>query len=110
MGDSPRSTEPEKQPSAGQPLHHHFGLALIAVFKLLKGVLLLLAAIGLLRSMHSDLSAMVEHWITVLRMDPDSRYFHWLLARVSAISPHQLRAASVGSFFYSALLLTEGFG
>src|SRR5207237_175101 len=65
---------------------------------------------GLLRAVHTDLSAMVEHWITLLRMDPDSRYFHWLLAKIGAISPHQLRAVSAGSFFYSALLLTEGIG
>src|SRR6185436_15664060 len=41
---------------------------------------------------------------------PDSHYFHWLLEKVAAISPAQLRLASAGSFFYSALLLTEGIG
>ncbi len=89
---------------------HHFGLALIALFKLVKGVLLLATAIGLLRMVHADLSAAVEHWIAVLRMDPENRYFHALLERVGHISPEQLRAVSAGSFFYSALLLTEGIG
>jgi uncharacterized membrane protein (DUF2068 family) len=89
---------------------HHFGLALIAVFKLVKGLLLLTAAIGLLKMIHKDVSATVEHWITVFRMDPDSHYFHWLLEKVGRISPQQLKAVSAGSFFYSGLLLTEGFG
>src|SRR2546425_1048885 len=62
------------------------------------------------RVRHRDLSATVEHWITVLRMDPDARYFQWLLQRVALISPAQIRAVSAGSFFYSALLLTEGIG
>ena len=112
VSDSTPRTEPDNQPAiAIEPLpRHHFGLALIAIFKLIKGVLLLAAAIGVLRSLHTDLSAMVEHWITVLRMDPDSRYFHCLLAKVGAISPDQLKAISAGSFFYSALLLTEGIG
>lgn len=90
--------------------HHHFGLALIAVFKLIKGVLLLAAAIGLLRSVHRDLSATVEHWITLLGMDPDNHVFHWLLEKVGAIKPGQIKLASLGSFFYSGLLLTEGIG
>ena len=100
----------QRQHQAGPPPHHHFGLALIAIFKLVKGLLLLTAAIGLLRMVHAGVSATVEHWITVLRMDPDSRYFHWLLVQLGAISPQQFRAVSAGSFFYSALLLTEGFG
>ncbi len=97
-------------PVSAEHRRHHFGLALIAVFKLIKGVLLLAAAIGLFELIHSDLSATVEHWITVFRMDPDSRYFHWLLIKVGAISPEQIKIVSVGSFFYSALLLTEGIG
>jgi uncharacterized membrane protein (DUF2068 family) len=100
---------PPAAPAAEVP-HHHFGLALIAGFKLIKGILLLLAAIGLLKCVHADLSATVEHWITVFRMDPDSRYFRWLLEKLGAISPGELRAVSLGSFFYSALLLTEGVG
>src|SRR5256885_10629182 len=90
-------------PTPDEHRHHHFGLAFIAVFKLVKGLLLLTAAIGLLRMVHAGVSATVEHWITVLRMDPDSRYFHWLLVQLGAISPQQFRAVSAGSFFYSAL-------
>jgi len=101
---SEQAAPPNREP------RHHFGLALIAIFKLIKGVLLLLTAIGLLGMVHRDLSATVEHWITVLRMDPDARYFQWLLQRVALISPAQIRAVRAGSFFYSALLLTEGIG
>src|SRR5881394_3456733 len=105
----PQTVGPDRPPSLA-PAGHHFGLALIAIFKLIKGLLLLAAAIGCLRLLHTNVSTAVEHWITVLRMDPDNRCFHWLLERVASISPHHLRVISAGSFFYSALLLTEGIG
>src|SRR5881296_2343422 len=79
------------------PRRHHFGLALIAVFKLVKGILLLAAAIGCLRMLHTNLSTTVEHWITVLKMDPDNRCFHWLLQRLADVSPQHLRILSAGS-------------
>jgi len=111
LSESTQMADPDQQQSPLRPpAHHHFGLALIAIFKLVKGCLLLAAAIGLLRMLHTDLSMTVEHWITTCRMDPDGRCFHWLLEKVAAISPQQIRAVSAGSFFYSALLLTEGIG
>ncbi len=104
--------EAQHDKPAGSPGHrrHHFGLALIAIFKLVKGFALLATAIGLMRSIHADLGATVGHWIAVLGMDPDSHYLRLLLEKVAAITPKQLRLASEGSFCYSALLLTEGIG
>ena len=111
VSDSTQASDQNQQPTlpALRP-PHHFGLALIAIFKLIKGVLLLAAAIGLLKCIHTDLCSAVEHWITLFRMDPDSRYFRWLLEKLGAISPGQIKAASIGAFFYSGLLLTEGIG
>jgi len=43
-------------------------------------------------------------------VDPDNRFIHKLLARVFAIKPKQLKELSAGTFFYAALLLTEGIG
>jgi len=109
-----RSSDSSSTTEAAPPTlvhgHHHFGLALIAIFKFIKGFLLLAAAIGCLRLLHTNLSTAVERWITALRMDPDNHCFHWLLERVASISPHHLRVISAGSFCYSALLLTEGIG
>ena len=85
-------------------------LFLIALFKLTKGVLLLLVGIGALRLMHRDVADTITHWVDILRVDPDNRYIHRLLARALLVTPAQLRAASAGTFIYSALLLTEGMG
>ncbi len=85
-------------------------LLLIAVFKLAKGLLLLIVGIGALRLLNRDLGETVAHWVDILRVDPDNRYIHRLLTRVLAVTPAQLKAASVGTFIYSGLLLTEGVG
>lgn len=85
-------------------------LFLIALFKLTKGILLLIVGFGAHRLMHRDVAETVAHWVDVLRVDPDNRYIHRLLAHLFAVTPAQLKAASVGTFIYSGLLLTEGFG
>jgi len=83
---------------------------LIALFKLTKGVLLLIVGFGVHRLLHRDVAETVAHWVDILRVDPDNRYIHRLLAHILAVTPAQLRAASVGTFIYAGLLLTEGFG
>jgi uncharacterized membrane protein (DUF2068 family) len=50
------------------------------------------------------------HWVEILRIDPDNRYIHRLLAKVFAVTPKQLKELSAGTFFYAAILGTEGIG
>jgi len=85
-------------------------LFLIALFKLTKGVLLLIVAIGAHKLLHRDVADTVAHWVDILRVDPDNRYIHRLLTRALSVTPAQLKAASAGTFIYSGLLLTEGIG
>ena len=100
----------QTQPLVSPAPRHHVGLKLIAVFKLIKGVLLFAAAIGLLKLLNTDISAQLERLITVLRGDPENKYLHALLVKIANLDPRTLKAVSAGSFFYSALLLTEGTG
>jgi len=51
-------------------------LLAIAVFKLVKGVLLVTVGIGALRLLHKDVAQTVLHWVDVLRVDPDNRFIH----------------------------------
>jgi uncharacterized membrane protein (DUF2068 family) len=85
-------------------------LLLIALFKLIKGILLLAVGIGALKLLHRDIAQTVAHWVDILRVDPDNRLIHGLLSRVLSVTPAQLRAASAGTFVYAGLLLTEGLG
>jgi uncharacterized membrane protein (DUF2068 family) len=85
-------------------------LRLIALFKLFKGLLLLVAGIGALSLVHKDAAAHVARWAAALRVDPDNHYVHRLLGKLGLMSDRQLEELSAGTFFYAALLLTEGVG
>jgi len=86
------------------------GLLLIGLFKLFKGLLLAATGFGALRLLHRDVAEVVDHWVQLLRVDPDNRFIHRFLVRILAVSPKQLRELSIGTFFYASLLLTEGVG
>jgi uncharacterized membrane protein (DUF2068 family) len=90
--------------------HSSRGLWLIAAFKLLKGFALLAVAIGVLKLLHKDVASEVERWINFLRVDPHNHLIDKLLAKVGLLDDRKLKELSIGTFFYSALLLTEGVG
>lgn len=83
---------------------------LIGVFKLVKGISLLIVGLGLLRLLHRDVAAVTEHWIEVLRVDPENRFIHRGLVRIFNVTPKQLKELSAGTFVYAAIFLTEGTG
>ena len=92
------------------PKHSSRGLWLIAAFKLLKGLALLAIGIGALKLLHKDVASEVERWVNYLRVDPQNYYIHKLLAKLGLLDDRKLKELSVGTFFYSALLITEGLG
>jgi len=85
-------------------------LVLIGLFKLLKGIALVVVGIGALRFLHRDVAGAILHWVDILRVDPDNRHVHALLDRALRVDRHQLKALSAGTFIYAALFLTEGTG
>jgi uncharacterized membrane protein (DUF2068 family) len=83
---------------------------MIAAFKLFKGVVLFAVGMGAAKLLHKDLAFEVERWADIFRVDPNSHYFRRLLEKFLTLDDRKLRELSVGTFFYSALLLTEGTG
>jgi uncharacterized membrane protein (DUF2068 family) len=102
------SARPARRPAKDQ--ESQTTLLLIACFKLLKGVLLIFVGIGALKLLRHDVAETVSRWVDILRVDPSNRFIHGLISRVLLVSPKQLKAASVGTFVYAGLLLTEGTG
>ena len=88
----------------------HKGLFVIALFKLLKGGLLLAVAIGALKLLHKDVELAAEHLIQYLHFDLENHYVHNLLGRLDLVDDHILKRVSVITFGYAALMLTEGVG
>ena len=85
-------------------------LRFIAAFKLLKGLLLVAAALCALRLVHQDVAAAGLNLARHLHVDPDGRLVEPLLRRVAGLDPRTLAWVSLGALAYAALLITEGVG
>jgi len=85
-------------------------ILLIGLFKLFKGISLVVLGFGLLHLLHKDIGSVVEHWIEIMRIDPDNRFVHRAMLRIFNVTPKQLKELSAGTFVYSAIFLTEGVG
>ena len=85
-------------------------LEVIAIFKLLKGALLVLLALGAFRLLHKDVSDVLEHWVKAVRIDPENRYLAGLLAKANLVDDRKLRELGGLTLVYAGLFLTEGVG
>ena len=83
---------------------------LIALLKLLKGVLLIAVGVAALKLLHADIASLVESWVAVLGLDQNSRFVGRALSTAAALTPNRVRDLIVGSFLYGGLFLTEGIG
>jgi uncharacterized membrane protein (DUF2068 family) len=86
------------------------GLRLIALFKLLKALILIGVGFGALRLIHTDVSVLATSWADRLNIHPQNRYLGAMLSRLVAAESHTFATIAVGSFVYAAVLLTEGVG
>jgi uncharacterized membrane protein (DUF2068 family) len=89
---------------------HHTGLAVIAVFKMVKGVLLLLLGLGLLKLVHAEIATLFSLLIEGLHLNADSRLIHALVLKVDALQPNSVLLAGLVSLGYAGMLLVEGIG
>ena len=85
-------------------------IRLIALFKLLKAVLLIAVGMSALHLLHKDVATVVEHWVKLLGLDPGNRYIDRALQKVGNLTPAQIKRFGIGSFIYAGLFLTEGIG
>jgi uncharacterized membrane protein (DUF2068 family) len=85
-------------------------IRLIACFKLLKSALLIAVGMGAFHLLHRDLAVVMEHWVTLLGVDPGNRHVARALQKVAVLTPDKLKSFGVVSFIYAGLFLTEGIG
>jgi uncharacterized membrane protein (DUF2068 family) len=100
MAVTRRSTAPKRSAA----------LVLIGLFRLLKGLVLVAAGVGALKLLHKDVAEVVTRWVDVLRIDPEGRFIHAILAKLFSTTSKQLKEFSAGFFIYAGLFLTEGVG
>ena len=72
------------------PRTHQTTLTAIALFKLVKGLLLLLLGLGLLKLMHAEIATLFSRLIEALHLNADSRIIHALVLKVDALQPQDL--------------------
>ncbi|HZW79475.1 MAG TPA: DUF2127 domain-containing protein [Candidatus Deferrimicrobiaceae bacterium] len=85
-------------------------IRLIALFKLLKALLLIAVGMSALHLMHRDVASVAEHLVTMFGLDPGNRYVGRALQKVADLTPNKIRSLGVVSFIYAGLFLTEGIG
>ncbi len=86
------------------------GLALIALFKLVKGMVLLLVGAGLLRLVDPEIATFLAPVVDLMHLHGHSRLVHSLLLKVGAFPSHTLFLMAYASLLYSVFLLIEGCG
>jgi uncharacterized membrane protein (DUF2068 family) len=76
----------------------------------LKALSLFALAIGLhhLRVGNSD--EIITGWCKAVRVDPDNKIAHTVIAKITGLSPGRLHELGIGTFFYGLLFATEGTG
>ena len=85
-------------------------LLLIAIFKFIKGALLLTLAFGALTLLHKDVASEVERWLDQLKIDPDNQFIGTLLTKLQLVHTKELKEMSALGAGYAAVFLVEGTG
>lgn len=82
-------------------------LYLIIGVKLVKGVALLLLALGVYSLSGNDLPEEFRNMLRFLHLDPERRFFTLLTHKLSTVTPANVLWVAGGTFIYSLLLLVE---
>ena len=85
-------------------------LRLIGIFKLLKGVVLIVAAISVFHLIHKNLAEEIIHWSARLRIAPGNVLVERLVERVLRVTKKQLIVLGTVLLVYSAMFTVEGIG
>jgi uncharacterized membrane protein (DUF2068 family) len=85
-------------------------LFVIAIFKFIKGALLLALACGALTMLHKDVASNVALWLDQLRINPDNQVIGTLLSKLQLVHTKELKQLSALGLGYAGLFLTEGTG
>jgi len=85
-------------------------LRLIGVFKLLKALLILAVALGVMRLAHGDAADVLERVTTELHIDPEGRHVGRIVQKILSLDERHLRAFSAGMIVYACVFVVEGVG
>lgn len=90
--------------------HQSRGLALVAIWKLVEGGLLVILALGAFHLLHRDVDRTLVKWVRLARINPENRYIVHTLAKAGLINDHRLKQIGAVTLAYAALFFVEGVG
>jgi len=96
--------------TAARPPRHFGVLRTIALYKLLKVLLLLALAYGEVRLSDASLTAKLLNWASERPAGIEGRVVTQLLEWFSGLSPARIHALRIVTFAYAAVFATEGIG
>ena len=85
-------------------------LQLIAVFKFLKAILFVLAALGAFGLMHHGVADRARDWGSALALGSGQHIVRHLVMQLLALNKSKIAALGIVALFYAGLFLTEGIG
>jgi uncharacterized membrane protein (DUF2068 family) len=85
-------------------------LRLIAVFKLLKALVLVAVVVAGLHLLHHQPAQTVLQWALRLHVDPGNSYVRTLLAKLLSVNEEQVALLAGGTLLYALLFTIEGVG
>jgi uncharacterized membrane protein (DUF2068 family) len=88
----------------------HVGLKAAALFEALKGLLVILAGLGLLAFVRHDAQAFAESLVRHLHLNPARHYPRVFIEAAGRLTDSRIWLLAVGAFAYSALRFTEAYG
>jgi uncharacterized membrane protein (DUF2068 family) len=88
----------------------YLGFRVIGIYKLVTGVLALIAGLAFVRFVSRDPALFLAQWTSYLGLDRDNPLIHRLISALTGIDRSRLHAMEAGTFFFAALRLVEGVG
>jgi len=85
-------------------------LRIVAVFEFAKGLLVLVAGLGLLAFVHRDVQEVAEELLLHLHLNPASRIPGIFVALAERVSSMDLWVLALGAAVYAAVRIAEGYG
>jgi uncharacterized membrane protein (DUF2068 family) len=86
------------------------GLRTVALFEAAKGLLVLLAGLGLLALLHHDLQRAAETIVRHLHLNPARHYPRVFVEAAARVSDTRLWLLACGAFAYTAVRAVEAYG
>lgn len=86
------------------------GMRAVALLEAIKGVVVLLAGIGLLALVHRDVEAIAERLVKLSHLDPASKYPRIFIGAAGKVTDARLWFLAAAAAAYSAVRLVEAWG